>query len=71
MVDRDKCVSCGICARVCPAWAIEYDDEEKPIIDLGRCIYCGECAENCPTNAIEMSKNFELASFNKEDFITK
>lgn len=70
-VDRSQCVSCGICTRVYPAWAITYDDEEKPVIDLGRCVYYGECAENCPVNAIEMSKEFELAAFDKDEAISK
>ena len=69
--NRDQCVSCGICARACPAWAITYDDEEKPIFDLGRCVYCGECADNCPTSAIEMTDDYELAVFDKEDLVTK
>lgn len=68
---RERCVSCGLCARVCPSWAITYDDEKKPIFDVGRCIFCGECADVCPTTAIIMSREFELATFDKETLISK
>ena len=30
--DRDKCVGCGICVKVCPAKAIELVPDEKAVI---------------------------------------
>lgn len=71
VVDKEECVGCGICARVCPAWAITYNEDKEPIYDYGRCIYCGECAENCPTDAIEMTDEYELAVLDKEDLISE
>lgn len=67
---RERCVACGLCARVCPALAIEVqaaetDDEKEryPVkfeINMLRCIYCGFCEEVCPEEAIVMSKDYEL-----------
>jgi len=75
--DREKCVACYLCPTVCPAKCItvvsgENDKGEKyPAvykIDLLRCIFCGYCVEACPVEAIEMTGNYELANFKREDF---
>jgi formate hydrogenlyase subunit 6/NADH:ubiquinone oxidoreductase subunit I len=34
-------------------------------IDLGRCIFCGQCAFVCPKQTIELTKDFELAAFDR------
>lgn len=70
-VDRDKCISCGACADVCPASAITYDEEDKPRVDLGQCIYCAECAQICPTEAITMSIEYELAVYDRAKAISE
>ena len=46
-VDRDKCVSCGICADVCD---MDVDVTKAP--DHNECIRCGVCIRNCPADAI-------------------
>ncbi|PIU46067.1 MAG: NADH-quinone oxidoreductase subunit NuoI [Ignavibacteriales bacterium CG07_land_8_20_14_0_80_59_12] len=66
----ERCVACGLCARVCPALAIFVQAEEtsrekerRPKvfeIDMLRCIFCGFCEEVCPEEAIVMSKDFEV-----------
>jgi NADH-quinone oxidoreductase subunit I len=76
---HERCVACGLCARVCPAIAIELqaaettDEKERyPVrfeINMLRCIYCGFCEEVCPEEAIVMSSNYELAFTNFEDAI--
>jgi formate hydrogenlyase subunit 6/NADH:ubiquinone oxidoreductase subunit I len=46
-VDKDKCVSCGICVEECPVDTIFIKDE-KAEIDMIGCIRCGRCHDVCP-----------------------
>ncbi len=49
-VQTRQCISCGICAAVCPADCIRYERREGyfvPVIDGERCLYCGRCAQVC------------------------
>jgi len=34
-----------------------------------RCIFCGYCEEACPTQAIVLGHEYELADFQRKDFI--
>lgn len=53
--DPAKCVYCTICARKCPAGALEVNRAEKTwTLDEDKCIACGTCCEACPKNAIIM-----------------
>ena len=67
-----NCIACAACASACPPNAIQMvvDPNAGTItwsINYGRCIYCGRCEEACPTKAIKLSKEFELAVFDKND----
>ena len=50
----DKCISCGICARDCPANTITIV-EGKPKWGQ-KCYQCTACINLCPTRAIEYGK---------------
>ena len=72
------CVGCKICAEVCPNSAITiismYDEEHQRFVrdyylDLAKCLYCGFCAEACPTSCLHLGKIYELAGYNRDDFI--
>jgi len=65
--DRDKCIACGLCERVCPTDAIKVDRVKRRItINIGRCIFCGYCQDICPKGAIKLTKRFEIIKTNEE-----
>lgn len=51
VVNEEKCVRCGLCARLCPVSAITLDERGVPSF-LPTCEYCQRCAAVCPQNAI-------------------
>jgi len=77
--DAEKCISCGLCANICPNRAIElvkapeeYKDAYPkfyPQIDLGKCCFCGLCQDRCPKDAITLSKNVYLSTFDSTTVI--
>jgi len=75
-----KCVACYMCAQVCPAECItivagehpKISYEKYPVvfdIDMLRCVFCGFCVDACPKDAIWMSRNYELAFFNRQEAV--
>ena len=64
--DRETCIGCKLCIKVCPTDAIEYIEENKKIkIYLSRCCYCAQCNDICPANCLKMSNEFLLADADK------
>jgi polyferredoxin len=55
-VDKDKCVSCGNCERVCTNNTIIVDQNRKREIINNDCLLCFKCEESCPTQAISYQK---------------
>lgn len=52
-LQQNLCISCGVCAGVCPVNCIEMKlsdagDAYRPIIDEEKCIHCGKCKKVCP-----------------------
>ena len=52
---NDNCISCGLCAKVCPLQNItmEYGHPHWN----GNCNTCDACYHHCPQNAIQYGKN--------------
>ena len=48
VTDSDKCVKCGLCARLCPLAAIDPNDVSSVV---GKCIKCCACVKKCPKGA--------------------
>ncbi|SCP95304.1 NADH-quinone oxidoreductase subunit NuoF [Anaerobium acetethylicum] len=51
-VDPEKCVGCTMCAKVCPASAIDGKVKEKHVINQEKCVKCGACMTKCRFGAI-------------------
>lgn len=54
VVDKAKCISCGICWKFCPDMSIIEDAEGKADVDYEFCKGCAICAAECPVGAITM-----------------
>ena len=65
--NKEFCVGCSICVKVCPKGAITQTHHGKirvktvdllpEIPDATKCSYCGTCAYMCPFSAITLKKN--------------
>lgn len=56
----DRCILCGICAKVCPSDNITVTDR---VTFDSRCEGCYGCVHNCPQNALHLKKEKSSARF--------
>lgn len=54
--DKNKCIKCGECKKICPPQAITIEKGKTPTVNKSKCIRCWCCSEVCPVNAISKSK---------------
>jgi NADH-quinone oxidoreductase subunit I len=76
---KAKCFACKLCERACPSDCItvkgaKLEGAKKQsvteyILDFTKCSLCGSCVEACRDSAIRFSRDFNLASTSKEEFI--
>ena len=71
-------VACNLCAVACPVGCISLQKAEREDgrwypeffrINFSRCIFCGLCEEACPTTAIQMTPDFELGEYMRQDLV--
>ncbi|MFX0057778.1 MAG: 4Fe-4S binding protein [Candidatus Hodarchaeota archaeon] len=74
-IDKEKCIGCGICVKICPNNAIpnqnlegkiriKTEDLIPKIPNALKCSYCGTCIYMCPTEAISLKYNGNLININ-------
>jgi len=70
------CSGCGVCSMICPQNCIEVkkriEENGKEVLEefclnLSKCIFCGNCVEFCKMNAIDMSYQYQLAEYKKQN----
>ena len=74
----ERCVACYLCAVACPVDCIALQATEDETgrrypeffrINFSRCIFCGWCEEACPTYAIQLTPDFEMSEFRRQDLV--
>ncbi len=60
-VNKDKCISCGLCKQNCPANVLDLDEDGYPTWNSPVCYWCTACINYCPTEAIEFGDTPETA----------
>ncbi len=71
--DWETCISCGLCARICPCDAIEMvevegEQKKRPEVSYGRCCFCGFCEDVCPRDSMHLTSNYVMIDKNSETF---
>lgn len=58
VVNRETCVRCGTCSRVCPRLMIQKDPDGYPFVseeDSPTCLQCGHCVIHCEKGAANLT----------------
>ena len=76
---KPKCFVCKLCEKACPSDCITVEGakpegaKRKMVnhyrLDFTKCSLCGSCVEACRDGAIRFSRDYNLASTSKEDFV--
>lgn len=74
---EERCVACNLCAAACPVDCISLQKGEKDgrwypeffQINFSRCIFCGFCEEACPTYAIQLTPDFEMSEYVRQNLV--
>ncbi len=74
----ERCVACYLCAVACPVGCIalqatqdEYGRRYPEFfrINFSRCIFCGLCEEACPTYALQLTPDFEMSEYKRQNLV--
>jgi ferredoxin len=69
VIDRQRCMNCGLCIDICPEQAIDMN----PIvaIDSIKCTGCGSCIKECPNEAISLSEMMASQAASQDSMVVK
>ena len=71
-------MACYLCAAACPVDCIALQATEDATgrrypaefrINFSRCIFCGFCEDACPTYAIQLTPDFEMGEYRRENLV--
>ena len=74
----ERCVACYLCAVACPVDCISIQATEDESgrrypeffrINFSRCIFFGYCEEACPTYAIQLTPDFEMSEYRRQNMV--
>ena len=65
-VDRNRCVGCHACAKICAHDGPQFDGDGKAFIDHTKCAGCGRCIGVCPKDAIYPGEDDTFANLNRK-----
>ena len=74
----ERCVACYLCSVACPVGCIALQATEDQTgrrypeffrINFSRCIFCGYCEEACPTYAIQLTPDFEMGEYRRQNLV--
>jgi NADH-quinone oxidoreductase subunit I len=75
---EERCVACYLCAAACPVDCIALQATEDEHgrrypaffrINFSRCILCGFCEEACPTLAIQLTPDYEMCEYDRQNLV--
>ena len=75
---EERCVACYLCAVACPVGCISLQATQDKHgrrypeffrINFSRCIFCGFCEEACPTYAIQLTPDFEMSEYHRQNLV--
>jgi heterodisulfide reductase subunit A len=70
-IEADACKACGLCAKVCPYHAIDFNKETKTVkVIEASCAGCGTCGAECKFDAITMKHFTDDQIMSQVDAIT-
>ncbi len=74
----ERCVACYLCSAACPVNCIALQMAEDETgrrypkffrINFSRCIFCGYCEDACPTYAIQLTPDFEMSEYRRQNMV--